>query len=482
MLENTYVNAQTGEVLDMDMVAKLIDSAMLKVKPELWYEWNFEKNNEIGLDVCNVTKGSTKKAHWICHKCDSEFYSRIDSRSKINGSNCPYCSGQKVNESNSLSSKRVDLLKLWNFDKNKYISPHDVTPYSDKRVWWVCEKGHEWKNHVREITSGKRCSICANKKVNKGNCLWTTNPEIASLLLNPDDGYKVTHGSKVKLDWKCICGNIIKNKDVISVKTKTLCCEICSDNITLPEKIMSIILNQLGVSYINNRTTKWSGTKKYDFIINYEDKNIIIETHGGQHYGNWFRGKKNELENDKFKRELALSNGIDIYIELDCSNSTISYIKNSIYESEMKNIFDLNLIDWTNIALLSLESKMLKACKLYSYKKYSQLELASILDICESTLRRYLTRGHEAGLCSYTPNSGENKELATKHFTIEVVQLSLDGNLIAKHNSIASAGISLNKTSLSSISYVCKGKAKTAYGYRWVYLEDYEKQFGKLGK
>lgn len=51
-----------------------------------------------------------------------------------------------------------------------------------------------------------------------------------------------------------------------------------------------------------------------------------------------------------------------------------------------------------------------------------------------------------------------------------VRQLDLDGNLIAIHKSLSIAGRSLNK-GYSSISKVCNGKIKTAYGYKWEFLE-----------
>lgn len=36
---------------------KLADNAMLKARPELFDEWCFEKNDELGFDIYKVTKG-----------------------------------------------------------------------------------------------------------------------------------------------------------------------------------------------------------------------------------------------------------------------------------------------------------------------------------------------------------------------------------------------------------------------------------------
>jgi len=54
MYENTYINIQTGEALDMKHVESLKDNAMLKIKPELWCEWDFEKNGQFGGYALNV--------------------------------------------------------------------------------------------------------------------------------------------------------------------------------------------------------------------------------------------------------------------------------------------------------------------------------------------------------------------------------------------------------------------------------------------
>ena len=35
------------------------------------------------------------------------------------------------------------------------------------------------------------------------NDLWTTCPEVAQLLLNPEDGYKLTKSSGKHVDFKC---------------------------------------------------------------------------------------------------------------------------------------------------------------------------------------------------------------------------------------------------------------------------------------
>ena len=56
-----------------------------------------------------------------------------------------------------------------------------------------------------------------------------------------------------------------------------------------------------------------------------------------------------------------------------------------------------------------------------------------------------------------------------------VVQLSLDGEFIAFYDSISDATRELGKTNSNNIIFVCLGKHKTAYGFRWMYKEQYDK-------
>lgn len=51
-------------------------------------EWNWAKNNELGLNPNLLTYGSAKKVWWICDK-GHEWQARISSR--VNGTGCPIC-------------------------------------------------------------------------------------------------------------------------------------------------------------------------------------------------------------------------------------------------------------------------------------------------------------------------------------------------------------------------------------------------------
>ena len=120
------------------------------------------KNNHLEHEYA---KFSNKKVWWTCLKDKSHVFEACIA--KINtGQGCPYCSGRKVNESNCLSTTHPSLSKEWHPSKNKE-TPKQVTAGSGKKVWWMCEKGHEWQVAIC-YRSGSRKTGCPYCREYKG--------------------------------------------------------------------------------------------------------------------------------------------------------------------------------------------------------------------------------------------------------------------------------------------------------------------------
>ena len=179
-----------------------------------------------------------------------------------------------------------------------------------------CDNGHTWPASARNVLwNHTGCPYCSGRKPIIGkNDLWTTHPEFAKLLKNPEDGYKVSHGSDQKLMWICPnCGAELK-KAVNNVVNKGLSCNNCSDNFSFPNRFMANLLDELKIDYVPEYIIK--GRKyRYDFYI--PMLNMIIEMHGRQHYEPWKKSGKTleEIqENDSQKYEWALENNINHYV------------------------------------------------------------------------------------------------------------------------------------------------------------------------
>jgi|GEM_PF-964757 len=478
MYDNTYINIHAVEILNMRYVESLKDNAMLKHSPHLFEEWYFEKNNELGLDIYKVTKGSSRKVWWFCPKCKSCYDLSVSQR--VRGNKCPYCRGYRVNNSNSLASLRPDIANQWHPTKNGDLSPDKVSCGSDIKAWWICnnDSSHIWESTISNRNTGRNCPYCSGKKVLKGfNDMWTTNPRLASLLADPEDGYNYKENSNAYVNWKCPdCGGIINNRQINSINKTRLVCPMCSDGISFPEKVLFNVLTSLNIKFVRDINFIWSNNKRYDAYLG--DYNCIIEIHGEHHYNGRFealggRSLQEEQENDSLKQKLASENGIEYYIVVDARESNINYIKNSMLKSGLSKVLKINEIDWDIINLKSKKSKLVEVCEIYQNNSLSFKDISSKVNLSPDTVWSYLKQGHVVGLCDYIPNSDKNKDLAIKKSLKPVIQLNLDGEVLHEYNSIKEAGETLGKNNYSSISACCKGKAKSAFGYRWMYKKDY---------
>lgn len=176
--------------------------------PRVAKEWHPTKNTEMSLST--ITKGSPKKVWWLCSKNTTKSLHewRATVKDRVGkGSKCPYCSGRVATPGvNDLKSMYPEIAKEWS-DRNQN-TPSDVPAKGTKKVWWVCEKGHEWEVEIRKRTvRGYGCPFCANKRVLPGfNDLATKRPDLLSYwdfeknTLNPTE---VTVGSYKKIHWIC---------------------------------------------------------------------------------------------------------------------------------------------------------------------------------------------------------------------------------------------------------------------------------------
>lgn len=125
--------------------------------PQLAEEWS-ERNLPLTPDTVN--EKSRKNVWWRCKTCGYEWKSVIHSR--VKGASCPVCADRAVLPGyNDLATTDTHLLSEWDYDKNKNISPQNISRSSMRSVWWKCSLGHSWKAKIFErAIEGMGCRIC----------------------------------------------------------------------------------------------------------------------------------------------------------------------------------------------------------------------------------------------------------------------------------------------------------------------------------
>lgn len=182
---------------------------MLKREAFLERQWNDNKNYP--LTFSDTKRGSDKKVWWVCEK-GHEWEASLYQRSR--GTNCPICSGNQILSGfNDLFTLSPWLASEWHPTRNGILDPTNMSNGSHKKIWWVCEKGHEWETTIIARTTKKsKCHICTNRKIVKGiNDLGTTHPKIAeefNTIRNDSALLNILHiGSGKKVWWVCEKGH-----------------------------------------------------------------------------------------------------------------------------------------------------------------------------------------------------------------------------------------------------------------------------------
>lgn len=118
---------------------------LASVHPELARQWDYAKNAP--LVPADISAGSGRSVWWRCEKGHSW---RALIRSRTAGCGCPVCAGrQLLPGENDLASVCPELAKQWDAARNGNQRPQDVLPGTEKKVWWICERGHHCAQQSR---------------------------------------------------------------------------------------------------------------------------------------------------------------------------------------------------------------------------------------------------------------------------------------------------------------------------------------------
>lgn len=313
-----------------------------------------------------------------------------------------------------------NLNDIWNWEKNNEngINPYEIKKQSNKKVWLYCQE-YDYHNYDREnnkigyeiicssfTSRNYRCPYCHSMKIHYKDSLAYNYPNTAKMIsisennLNFEDCYKIACYSNKKFYFKCLdCNRVSTHKKILSnIVKKSYSCEFCSDGISIPNKFMNNLLNQLNINFKYEYSPYYfRNHQSVDFLL--IDYNIIIEMDGG--YGNHTR------EYDYWRDFLNMKYGgyktirIDLKDDNRYRKDTFNYIKEQIIKSELFNIFNLVDVDWALIWEQTQKSKCVKAWELWNSGIKNTKDIGNILNLSLPTTIEYLKRGNECKKCDY---------------------------------------------------------------------------------
>ena len=206
------------------------DTSLEFLRPDIAKEWHPTKNGE--SRPIDFSVGSSRKVWWICgegHEYSAVICARAQKKRK--GTGCPVCSGRSISKKNRLSDVNPSVAKEWHPNKNKNLTPNDVSFGSSKKVRWLCDKGHEYQSTIGNRTASKPagCPYCSGRRVAADTNLAYLRPDIAKEWHSSKNGTltpaDVTLKSSRKVWWKCPKGH--EYQAAISNRTNGTGCLRC---------------------------------------------------------------------------------------------------------------------------------------------------------------------------------------------------------------------------------------------------------------
>lgn len=240
-------------------------NCLAALRPEIALQWHPTLNAP--LTPHDVVPGSEKGVYWECsngHVWKARICSRASPR-------CPFCRPYPKSPAESVSSLQAlnpALAKFWHPIRNVPLAPEDAAARSNRKVWWQCEKGHEWQaviKKMQKIQFGKYCPYCHDRAICADNSLLTGSPELAhewdyerNLPLTPD---QVTAKSGKAVWWRCDRGHEWKTS--VNKRIRGDNCPYCSGHRPSKEYCLQTVYPAIAAQWHpekNGDLTAWDVT------------------------------------------------------------------------------------------------------------------------------------------------------------------------------------------------------------------------------
>ncbi len=185
-------------------IATLRVKNIFAICPESKEMWDWKKNK--GIDPYQLLPGSRTHIHLKCkngHEFERAVYTFIKTPK------CPECNKNKY-----AIEHYAQMVKQWNFAKNKGIDINRTSANSKETAWWKCKKcGYEWQAQI------------SSRKLSKGLCPCCENRTV--IVEGITDLFTVAPDLKIDYDFQ---KNIEINTAILSATTNELLwwkCHIC---------------------------------------------------------------------------------------------------------------------------------------------------------------------------------------------------------------------------------------------------------------
>lgn len=352
----------------------------------------------------------------------------------------------------------IELVRLPQKGYEKGVKAYKVKCLETKEFFHIRESG---------LKAGNGSPYVAGHKFYYENSLMSRE-DLSRYIVNPEDS-KLSLGSSKRILCKCIeCGHK-QRKVVHNLTRRGFYCVVCSKGVSLPERLLSSYLRAKNIEFEAQKVFPDLKNRRFDFFI--PSLNMVVETHGEQHFSPSFGQKafNNTRKSDKIKRDYLLGKHIK-YLEINCSESSPEQIF-----KQLNNIDFLPSVNEEEFLKIKkdafLQSKYpIKNMRLMYEDGYSIQDIATTYKLDWKTVQRLFKKsGYEKYtnrnkiVCINTMQSFENRSVAKTAF---------------KQSDSFHSRVCIHLK--GEVNYAGKHPT-TGEPLKWMYYEDYVEKYGTEG-
>jgi very-short-patch-repair endonuclease len=294
------------------------DNNLLQAYPKIAKEFDAVKN---GIGPDQVTPRSNQKMWWKCTQGHS-YDASVNKKTRedlVYG--CPYCSGYRIDNTNSFGVLFPELASEFLSEENG-VDPYKVPCGRSDRYKWKCTKaGHLFKASISaRTTKGAGCPYCYGRYATPDNNLAVLKPEHAKQFHptknHPLTPSTITASSNRMIHWICEDGH-----EWTATPNAKQGCGRCSMSSTskIEQHLKAAIVaaGVLTLDTVENHKLKikWrkNSTMTVDIVGKHHHRNVVVEYDGYYYHSGIMSGDRaGAYKKDAQKTQALLDAGYHV--------------------------------------------------------------------------------------------------------------------------------------------------------------------------
>ncbi len=213
--------------------------SLLARYPAIAREWHPTKNGALSAD--DVAPTTLFRAWWRCRRDPSHEWTTLVVARTGSNSACPFCVGRRASADTSFRAVHPEMAREWHPTKNGRLTPDDVRPGAQRRIWWRCvrDPSHEWQAYLNSRTQRRDgCPYCSGRRATARTSLAALHPDVVrewhptkNGALDPE---RLRPGTSRSAWWRCRKDASHEWRARVNHRVEGQRCPMCAGKVVTP--------------------------------------------------------------------------------------------------------------------------------------------------------------------------------------------------------------------------------------------------------